>query len=339
MEAQIILKKRNNSWETLDLAMVIQFPKNVQAPRLMLWFLAKVGKNGISFHGYQSIAAHTGLSKDGIIRGLKYLRDELHILTWKSGGGGLNKKETNRYQLDLRAMRDLVRSQGVFDPETGKLLSYSRDCYAGKTLIRVASAGTPVISAGTSSSPQSSLLGESVESAGQGETLSNQLSIKTTPSERNTHLINSHSDDVYFSKPKIKNEKSNINYEKSVPAGHLESQPKLIRPNVNNRHDRMGLLELQKQAENAFWQARFAGENGQHQTELLKRIKEKLDQLICAYDGCSDPVSLKGEFCKNHHCAYSDCPNGVEQFGQICDGEHPEQQWSELLDEELSVQD
>lgn len=119
-------KPRNPSWQYCDLAHRVQFPPKHLAARLILWFLAKTANNsGRSYHGYRSITAHTGLTHTNISNALKFLRDDHKILTWDKGNGGQQGNGTNIYQLDLKAMKELVSKQGVFNAETGKLLIYS----------------------------------------------------------------------------------------------------------------------------------------------------------------------------------------------------------------------
>ena len=57
-------------------------------------------------------------------RALRALKD-LGILMWVQGGGG-EVSDTNTYTLSLAAMRRVVKEQGVFDMETGKLIRQSR---------------------------------------------------------------------------------------------------------------------------------------------------------------------------------------------------------------------
>lgn len=115
--------RNNTSFAYLDLAFKIQFPPKHYAARIALWFLAKTANSsGKSYHGYRSISAHTQLGHKAIHHALSFLRG-CGILTWEKGEGG-NPNGTNHYKLDLSGMRELVRTQGVFDFETGKLKKY-----------------------------------------------------------------------------------------------------------------------------------------------------------------------------------------------------------------------
>jgi hypothetical protein len=121
-----IKSARKPSWQYLDLSFKIQVPTRYESKKLLLIFLAaKADNHGRSYHGYASIRAHLGFNSQSTVSGaLKYLRDELGVLSWRHGSGGFGKKDTNLYQLDLEAMRDVVTSQGVFDPTTGRLTKY-----------------------------------------------------------------------------------------------------------------------------------------------------------------------------------------------------------------------
>jgi hypothetical protein len=126
------MKKRKSqkpSWQYLFYARRIQTgPRHVAAKLLLLHLADAADDNGRSWHGYKSISAFcNGLSKSSIYCALVYLRDELKILTWKTGSGGFNKKDTNTYTLDMEAMKALVCAQGVFDSETGKLIRSEDD--------------------------------------------------------------------------------------------------------------------------------------------------------------------------------------------------------------------
>lgn len=265
---------RSESWNFLDLATKVQFPSGVQAPRILLWFLAKAGNNGFSFHGYRSIMSHTGLSKDGISRAAKYLR-ELGILTWESGGGGAIKRQTNRYQLHLDAMKELISRQGVFDPETGKLLEHSQSSPAGKT-----SGKCQVVSAGS----KSALLEPSVKSSQQGEILSNQHSVSGTQNVNNSFFINS---------------KKNNHIECSVPVRPLKRVEFQFPYDLNT--DRIDELEmLRGQVGSALNGARKGGSETQDLEQLLQQVEAKLDEFRCAHDSCLTLVSTKGGFCFDH---------------------------------------
>ena len=59
-------------------------------------------------------------SKTTLSLALRALKD-LGILTWEQGGGGA-APDTNRYTLNIVAMRRVVKEQGIFDVNTGKLI-------------------------------------------------------------------------------------------------------------------------------------------------------------------------------------------------------------------------
>ena len=117
---------RKPSWQFLDCSLKLQVPPRHESKKLLLIFLAAKADNfGRSYHGYASICAHLGFgSKSTVSEALKYLRNDLGVLTWEHGSGGFEKKSTNRYQLNLDAMRDVIARQNVFDPETGRLKRY-----------------------------------------------------------------------------------------------------------------------------------------------------------------------------------------------------------------------
>jgi len=115
-------KVRKASWLFLDLAFKIQVAPRHYAAKLVLLFLAKTANNsGRSYHGYRSISAHLQLGHSAIHTALVYLRDDLGILAWQQGSGGFQKRDTNDYILDLKAMTALVASQSIFS-ENGKLI-------------------------------------------------------------------------------------------------------------------------------------------------------------------------------------------------------------------------
>lgn len=117
------MKHKKPSWQYLWLAKRIQTGSRHYVAKLVLLHLAdSADDNGISWHGHKSIAAFCSASRSAIQYALTYLRDELHVVTWKHGSGGIGKKDTNTYHLCLEAMQSLIADQGVFDPKTGKLI-------------------------------------------------------------------------------------------------------------------------------------------------------------------------------------------------------------------------
>jgi len=117
------MKHKKPSWQYLWLAKRIQTGSRHYVAKLVLLHLAdSADDNGISWHGHKSIAAFCSASRSAIQYALTYLRDELHVVTWKHGSGGAGKKDTNTYHLCLEAMQSLIADQGVFDPKTGKLI-------------------------------------------------------------------------------------------------------------------------------------------------------------------------------------------------------------------------
>jgi hypothetical protein len=117
------MKHKKPSWQYLWLAKRIQTGSRHYVAKLVLLHLAdSADDNGISWHGHKSIAAYCSASRSAIQYALTYLRDELHVVTWKHGSGGASKKDTNTYRLDLQALQSLIADQGVFDPKTGKLI-------------------------------------------------------------------------------------------------------------------------------------------------------------------------------------------------------------------------
>ena len=113
---------RKLSWQYDDLAQKIQVSPRQLAAKLVLRHLAsKSNDRGESHHGYFSIAAHCSIARRQVSPALKYLRT-LGLVGWTTGKGGPKKQNTNRYTLNLAVMRKLVAEQGVFHPETGKLI-------------------------------------------------------------------------------------------------------------------------------------------------------------------------------------------------------------------------
>src|SRR5438309_199358 len=107
-------KTRKASWKILDLAFLIQFPARHYAAKLVLLALAKgVNCGGKTYPGYDTIMKYASInSRTTVSNALKFLRDEYQILTWLHGNGGEQDKDTNDYRLDVRAMFELVKTQG-----------------------------------------------------------------------------------------------------------------------------------------------------------------------------------------------------------------------------------
>lgn len=117
------MSSRKLSWQYHDLAQKIQVESRRLAAKLVLLHLgSKANDAGESFHGYDSIAAHCSIARSRVAPALKYLRDDLKVVSWERGTGGPKQQDTNRYTLNLTAMKRLVAKQGVFDAVTGKLL-------------------------------------------------------------------------------------------------------------------------------------------------------------------------------------------------------------------------
>ena len=115
---------RKPSWVIEDLAWKIQV--KTPAHKTVLAFLAKqANDSGRSYAGYQYMLRACSIgSKTTMSRALRALKD-LGILMWVQGGGG-EVSDTNTYTLSLAAMRRVVKEQGVFDMETGKLIRQSK---------------------------------------------------------------------------------------------------------------------------------------------------------------------------------------------------------------------
>jgi hypothetical protein len=117
------MKNKKPSWQYLWLAKRIQTGSRHYVAKLVLLHLAdSADDKGISWHGHKSIAAFCSASRSAVQYALAYLRDELRVVSWKHGSGGAGKKDTNTYQLNSQAMQELISTQGVFDPKTGKLI-------------------------------------------------------------------------------------------------------------------------------------------------------------------------------------------------------------------------
>jgi hypothetical protein len=114
-------KQRKPSWVYHDLAWKIQVP--TQSAKLVLTFLAKqANDSGKSYAGYAYMQRCCVIGSDTTVsKALQYLRDVLGILSWQKGGQG-HESDTNKYTLNLTAMKQIVKTQRIFDPETGKLI-------------------------------------------------------------------------------------------------------------------------------------------------------------------------------------------------------------------------
>ncbi len=159
---------RKLSWQYHDLSWMIQTaPREISAKLILLFLSAKADDAGRSWHGYSSIKRYTGIRKDESVSvALKYWK-AAGILKWVEGKGG-DRDGTNRYSLNLEAMRVLVTKQGLFDVETGKPLSRKIDRIDQK--LSPLSGVSPVIKIGRSSPKLSPLNGVA--------------SAKDTPSQR-----------------------------------------------------------------------------------------------------------------------------------------------------------
>jgi hypothetical protein len=116
-------KTHKLSWQYDDLAQKIQVAPRHLAAKLVLRHLAsKANDAGESRHGYFSIAKHCCIAQGKVSSALRYLRDKLKVVTWIAGTGGPKAQDTSVYTLNLRQMQHLVKTQGAFDPETGKLI-------------------------------------------------------------------------------------------------------------------------------------------------------------------------------------------------------------------------
>jgi hypothetical protein len=109
------------------LAQKIQARPRHHADKVVLEFLGSVANdNGESCHGYKSIMKNTGIRREEtVVAALKYwsaLKGKT-VVGWETGKGG-GREGTNKYKLNLDAMKALVKEQGLFDPETGKALDH-----------------------------------------------------------------------------------------------------------------------------------------------------------------------------------------------------------------------
>jgi hypothetical protein len=124
-------KSRKLSWQYEDLAFKIQVAPRHFAARNLLRFLGKVANDGgTSHHGYASLMANCDIrSRSTMYVAIHYLLTvgiaeiKQPILTRTKGGIG---NETSHYKLHLGAMQALVRHQGIFDIETGKLIRHPK---------------------------------------------------------------------------------------------------------------------------------------------------------------------------------------------------------------------
>jgi hypothetical protein len=124
-------KPRKLSWQYEDLAFKIQLAPRQFAARNLLRFLGKVANDGgTSHYGYVSLMANCDVrSRSAMATAVKYLLTvgiaeiKQPILTRTKGGIG---NDTSHYKLHLGAMQKLVEHQGIFDPETGKLIRHPK---------------------------------------------------------------------------------------------------------------------------------------------------------------------------------------------------------------------
>ena len=122
---------RKLSWQYEDLAFKIQLAPRQFAARNLLRFLGKVANDGgTSHYGYASLMANCDVrSRSAMATTVKYLLTvgigeiKQPILTRTKGGIG---NETSHYKLHLGAMQKLVKHQGIFDIETGKLIRHPK---------------------------------------------------------------------------------------------------------------------------------------------------------------------------------------------------------------------
>jgi hypothetical protein len=122
---------RKLSWQYHDLAYKIRLAPRHFAATNLLRFLGKVANDGgTSHYGYASLMANCDVrSRSAMATTVKYLLTVgiaevgQPILTRTKGGIG---NETSHYKLHLGAMQALVKHQGIFDPETGKLIRHAR---------------------------------------------------------------------------------------------------------------------------------------------------------------------------------------------------------------------
>jgi hypothetical protein len=139
------MKKQKPSWHFLRAAARIQTGKRNLSAKLVLLFLADAANDqGQSWHGLRSISAFcNGMSISAVHEALCFLRDYLHILSWRQGSGGPNRKDTNTYTLNLQAMQDLIVAQGVFDTK-GKLIYKGEPAAEAQSLPLTGSESVPL---------------------------------------------------------------------------------------------------------------------------------------------------------------------------------------------------
>jgi hypothetical protein len=114
---------RKPSWQYHDLAQKIQAGPRQHSAKLVLVFLGSVANDeGKSHHGYESVKRHTGIRKDKTVLAALELWKSAGILDWEPGQGG-GREGTNKYTLNIEAMKALVKEQGQFNSETGRSLS------------------------------------------------------------------------------------------------------------------------------------------------------------------------------------------------------------------------
>jgi hypothetical protein len=111
---------RKLSWQYHDLAQKIQTGPRQHSAKLLLVFLGSVANDkGKPWPGYKAIMRNKSIRKKDTPAAALAVWKTAGILSWESGQGG-GRDGTNKYRLNLDAMRALVNEQGLFDVETGK---------------------------------------------------------------------------------------------------------------------------------------------------------------------------------------------------------------------------
>jgi hypothetical protein len=114
-------------WKFVKAARYIRTEKPAQH-HVLLMLALYADENGYSFPSYENLMDDTSYgSKQTISDAITYLRDELHILTWKQGHSNQYKNIANGYTLSLPTMVALLTAQraarrAAEDAETENLL-------------------------------------------------------------------------------------------------------------------------------------------------------------------------------------------------------------------------
>jgi hypothetical protein len=109
-------------------ALGIQTKTTAQKLVLLTLAIRTSGKTGTCHPSYESLCHDTGLGRATIASTLRYLRDELHILSWKRGHSNqYTKPLANLYTLDYERMAKLSEESAEFTSQVAEFSSASAE--------------------------------------------------------------------------------------------------------------------------------------------------------------------------------------------------------------------